>query len=83
MKYADKQDFAQLTGLSLSTINRDVKAGHLREPFNDQNLIDWLVDRRSRCYGLTIEASQFLDDLLNGEPTIISSKVTSVGYCNA
>ena len=59
------------SGLSETTIRRDILRGHLPNGYDhfkgyfvpDESVYDWLVDRRQRCGGLTIESNRWLDEL--------------------
>jgi hypothetical protein len=62
------------SGLSVTTINKDIKdgnltvqrlAGHSRGAIivSDEAIEAWLVDSRQRCNGLTVESKQWLDEV--------------------
>jgi hypothetical protein len=66
------EEFACQTGLSESTIRRDIRSGHLKVSWdrrssptrfysvNENDLEAWLVARRQRCNGLTLESNKLL-----------------------
>jgi len=56
---------ADLSGLSASTIRRDLKLGHLNfdlggRSASDEEIERWLIERRERCGGLTVKGNDWL-----------------------
>lgn len=58
-------EIAAKSGLSLSTVRRDIRRGHLTclNGFDDYCIHRWLTNRNQRCNGLTIESKKWLEEL--------------------